>query len=160
MAFGGAIEREWRCTLTKQPNLPDPARFGMQSFAELLSTRPEILGEVQGRFDAFREGMIASLLRVTPYECVVAENLIAIDWEMVQRRRMRDAELRTALRSRVLDAIREQHPSYFTVSNPQERSAAKALGDRCLSNDPAELAEMEAELAAQGISRPTLMSDA
>jgi hypothetical protein len=171
--------------MTKKHKLPDPARFGIQSFAELLSTRPAILGEVAGSFDAFRKGMIASLHPVTPYECVVAENLIAIEWELVQRRRMRDAELCEDLRFKVKRAVEAYYSGIHEAALDAEwraflgaggdkndwqephlpsKDAADAfkrtLHERCMTTDPATLAELEADLSAMGISTISLMSAA
>ncbi|EAQ06410.1 hypothetical protein [Yoonia vestfoldensis] len=171
--------------MPKQPKLPDPARFGIQSFAELLSTRPAVLGEVAGSFDPFREGLIASLIPVTPYECVVAENLIAIEWELVQRRRMYNAEMREDLRFRIKRAVEAHYKVIHDAAldadwrafidaggykndwqephlpNKDVADAFKrTLDDRCMTNDPVALTELEADLAAMGIFTVTLMSAA
>lgn len=82
-----------------------PEHFGLSTFAELLSSRTPILGEEPGSFEQFREGLMLSLIPFTPYECVVAENLVAIEWELFQQRRMRDTALRKALRQSVYDAV-------------------------------------------------------
>ena len=89
---------------------PDPSRFGLTSFAELLPARDHILGEDPGSFDGFRGGMMQSLVPVTPYEGVIAENLVAIEWELLQHRRMRDAGLRKVIRNHIRHAVirREQ----------------------------------------------------
>jgi len=84
---------------------PDPSRFSLTSFAELLPARDHILGEDPGSFDGFRGGMMQSLVPVTPYEGVIAENLVAIEWELLQHRRMRDAGLRTIMRNHIREAV-------------------------------------------------------
>ena len=84
---------------------PDPARFDLQSFADLLPARAPILGEDPGSFEGFRAGMMQSLLPMTPYEGVIAENLIAIEWKLLQHRRMRDAGLRKVVRNHVIEAV-------------------------------------------------------
>ena len=82
----------------------NPERFGLASFADLLPRRDPIIGEDPGSFAGFHDGMMRSLAPFTPYECVVAENLIAIEWELLQHRRMREAGLRNQIRSAVRDA--------------------------------------------------------
>ena len=84
---------------------PDPARFDLSSFADLLPKRAPIVGEDAGSFEGFHAGMMHSLRPMTPYEGVIAENLIAIEWELLQHRRMRDAGLRQVVRDRVTKAV-------------------------------------------------------
>lgn len=71
----------------------------------MLPKRAPIVGEEPGSFDILREGMIRSLMPFTPYECVIAENLVAIEWELLQRRQMRDASLRKAIQRAVREAV-------------------------------------------------------
>jgi hypothetical protein len=80
---------------------PDPARFNLTSFADLLPSRAPIIGEDSGSFEVFHTGMMQSLLPMTPYEGVIAENIVAIECELVQHRRMRDAGLRRAVSNHV-----------------------------------------------------------
>ena len=42
--------------------------------------------------------MMLELAPATPYECVIAENLVALEWEMLQHRRMRNACIREVTR--------------------------------------------------------------
>ncbi|MEP1201226.1 hypothetical protein [Tateyamaria sp.] len=84
---------------------PDPARFDLTSFADLLPARDPILGEGLGAFAVFHAGLKHSLAPMTPYECVVAENLIDIEWELFQHRRMRDAEIRKDIRITIQKAL-------------------------------------------------------
>lgn len=175
--------------MSKDLTVPDPRDFGLASFAELLSSRPPIPGEVPGGFDAFREGLLASLTPMTPYECVVAENLVSIEWELFQRRRMREAVLRNALRKSVTDAAmrrasaihddafdpaRDAHWEAHTAAggsdrdwndpHPFDRTAARervdALTDGALSNDPREQAAAYQGLTEMGVSLADLMGDA
>ena len=83
--------------MPKNLTLPDPTRFGLERFADLLPARDHITGEDPGSFDGFHEGLMQSLAPLTPYEGVIAENLIAIEWELVQHRRMRDVGLRAII---------------------------------------------------------------
>jgi len=85
------------------PPRPDP--FGLQSFADLLPQRVPIPGEDPVDYDGFHEGLMRALAPLTPYECLIAENLVAIEWELLQRRRMREAELRRKVRFAILNAV-------------------------------------------------------
>ena len=82
----------------------DPKQFGLTSFADLLAPRSSIPGQDPDTFEAVRAGIFASLAPVTPYECLIAENLVAIDWELLQHRRMRGDLLRQSVVSDVTKA--------------------------------------------------------
>jgi hypothetical protein len=81
-----------------------PAEFGFERFSDLLSSRPTLPGEDLGCFEALRAGIISSLAPVTPYECVIAESLVAIEWELLQRRRMRELSLTKKIRGNFMAA--------------------------------------------------------
>src|SRR6056297_2140413 len=85
-----------------------PTAFGLKSFADLLPTRDPIPGEDPGSFQTFHAAMMASLGPATPHECVIAENLVAIEWELAQHRRMRDAGLRNIMRQAICNAVVRQ----------------------------------------------------
>lgn len=91
--------------MPKKLTPPDPARFGLARFADILPAREHIIGEDPGSFEGFREGMMTSLMPLTPYEGVIAENLIAIEWELIQHRRMRDMGLRNIIRDTICEAV-------------------------------------------------------
>jgi hypothetical protein len=65
--------------------------FGLASFADILPKREALIGEDPDAFDDFHAAMMETLGPTTPYECVIAEKLIDIEWETVQRRHMRQA---------------------------------------------------------------------
>ncbi len=71
----------------------EPACFGLVRFGELLPAKEHIIGEDPGSFEGFGEGMMSSLVPLTPSEGVIAENIIAIERELIQHRRMRDMGL-------------------------------------------------------------------
>ncbi|WP_050929909.1 hypothetical protein [Aestuariivita boseongensis] len=165
--------------------LPNPERFGLSSFADILPKRDPIIGEDPGSLAAFRDGMMRALVPFTPYECVVAENLIDIEWELLQRRRMRDASLRQIIHTEVRGAVMERERALhderldaaweeFIQAGGKEhewedpfdfdRDAAGVLADevaeRSLSHDPGAEAAVHAEIAEMGLDPVKLMSDA
>jgi hypothetical protein len=164
---------------------PDPARFGLASFAELLAARPPILGEELDSFETFHDGMMRALTPFTAYECVIVENLIAIEWELYQHRRMRDAALRRELRQSIYDALLEiarqtheadldaawerfiedggdeddwEEPFEFDKAAAEER--AHDLAARAVSPDRTLQAAAQAELVEIGLSPLDLMGAA
>jgi hypothetical protein len=171
--------------MTKEPTPPSPHRFGMASFAELLPDRDPILGEDPGTFAVFRDGVMRALTPFTPYECMLAENLVAIEWELFQHRRMRDACLRKDIRSALAEAVvareRERHEEVLDAKhdafiaeggNPDDwedpyafdeaaaTSKAGELAARAVSSDPHVQQEAHEELVEMGLSPVEFMSDA
>ncbi|MFX4296144.1 hypothetical protein [Pseudosulfitobacter pseudonitzschiae] len=143
--------------------LPDPSRFNLTRFSDLLPERDPIIGEDPGSFDGFREGLMHSLVPLTPYEGVVAENLIAIEWELIQHRRMRDAGLRTIIKQTIKEAIFDREDAclrdtYF------DRSAAETmavdLSARAISRNSEEMTSAHAEIEAMGLDVVELMGEA
>lgn len=101
--------------MNKKLKTPDPRDFNLESFGDLVSGKLSIVGEDAGTFEAFRSGLLTSLTPMTPYECVVAENLIAIEWELLQQRRMR-ASIRSALLQSLEYAVRASWKAEYEES--------------------------------------------
>jgi len=129
--------------------------------------------------------MMQSLLPMTPYEGVIAENLIAIEWELLQHRRMRDAGLRRVVRDRVskavvkreeaahdakLDAAWEAHEAEggtegdwkdpFTFDRETAQAAGQTLAQNAVSRDPDTFQAACAEIEGMGLDVVELMSEA
>ena len=164
---------------------PDPARFNLASFADLLPSRAPIIGEDPGSFEGFHAGMMQSLRPMTPYEGVIAENLIAIEWELLQHRRMRDAGLRTVVRDRVSEAVVKREAAAhdakldeawdaheaeggteddweddFSFNLEAAREASLTLGQNAVSRDPDTFQAACAEIEGMGLDVLALMSGA
>lgn len=176
--------------MTKTPNsqsqtLPDPRRFNLASFADLLPRREPIIGEDPGSFDSFRIGLVQSLNPATPYECVIAENLVQIEWELLQHRAMREACLLRLIRPAIAKAVRGQKRHEHSLAmdeawddyiekggaeddweEPYEfdeeaaDEAASGLVDRATSSDPQVQAAAYAEISSLGLSPLELLSEA
>ena len=164
---------------------PDPARFDLSSFADLLPKRAPIVGEDAGSFEGFHAGMMHSLRPMTPYEGVIAENLIAIEWELLQHRRMRDAGLRQVVRDRVTKAVYkregaarddmrqeawDEHVEKGGTEDdwedpcPDDEDAqwelVQTLVQNAVSRDPDTFLAASAEIASMGIDLVSLMGEA
>lgn len=169
--------------MSRQITAPSPDRFGLGSFAEMLSGRGNLLGE-DATFDVFHEFMLRSLTPFTAYECVIAENLIAIEFELVQRRRMRDASVREQIRQIVSKAVVEQaRLAYVSARDAAWQEFAEAGGEeddweyegfdieaaqeqaeelaaRAASPDRKVLAKARDEIVELGLEPVALMSEA
>ena len=161
-----------------------PTAFGLDSFTDLLPIRGPIPGEDPGSFQTFHAAMIASLGPATPYECVIAENLVAIEWELAQHRRMRDAGLRDKIRQAICKAVIRQKDAEHDADLDEawdrhvaaggdeddweptrfNREAAEAVGEdlatRAMSRDPGAQARAYEEVRALGMDPIEIMGDA
>lgn len=161
-----------------------PTAFGLESFADLLPVRDPIPGEDPGSFATFHAAMMASLGPATPYECVIAENLIAIEWELAQHRRMRDASLRDIIRQAICKAVvRQKDAEHDAVLDEDwerhveaggdeddweptsfDREAAEAAGDdlaaRAVSSDLEAQTRAYEEVSALGMDPVEIMGEA
>ena len=115
--------------MTEDIQLADPKAFGLSEFRDLLAPgEKHIVGEEPGSYDAIREGLIRSLAPLTPYECVMAENLVAIEWELIQRRSLRTNELRNSARDKLQPAICSALHSKFSTAMDEAWEAHVADG--------------------------------
>jgi hypothetical protein len=162
-----------------------PTAFGLESFADLLPARDPIPGEDPGSFEGFHAAMMASLVPGTAYECVIAENLIAIEWELLQHRRMRDTVLRGFIRDAIREAVvcakkYEHHEAVDDAwrrhveaggtegdwkGEPNfDRNAAEEAGEdlaaRAMSRDPGAQRQAYDEVSALGMDPVDIMGEA
>ena len=164
---------------------PEPAHFNLTSFADLLPDRAPIIGEDPGSFEEFREGMMQSLRPMTPYEGVIAENLITIEWELLQHRRMRDAGLRKlikisiqnavvkreeAIHEEALDDAWEKHAQAggtnddweepFDFDENKSKTEGAALAKKAVSNNPKTSKAASKEIEEMGLDALEVMGGA
>lgn len=171
--------------MSKEITPPDPNKFNLTSFADILPERTPIVGEDPGSYKGFHEGMMQSLSPVSPYEAVIAENLISIEWELLQQRRMRETGLRELLRKAIRkavvakckvehqDKLEEDWEAHMEAGGAEEdweepsffdREAAKEEGDdlagQAVSDDPQKQQSAYIEISAMGVDPVELMGDA
>ena len=143
---------------------PGPEAFGLGTFADLLPAREPIIGEDPGSFDAFHQAMVKTLVPMTPYAGVVAENLITIEWELLQHRRMRDALVRQRMREDICKAvIKQQEAEHEAAVDEAWDKHEEAGGTEADWEDPFAFDQEEAErlgndLAERATSRDTKSS--
>jgi len=150
--------------MTTAMSKPNPAQFNLQSFADILSKRSAIVGEDPGAFDDFHDGMTQSLAPTTAYECVIAENLISIEWDLLQHQRMRDDCLqqvtRKAISEAVLAFLKELHGTRPKKKWDEAATLAEGadLADRAITRDRTIQAKAYDEITALGMDPLQLMS--
>ncbi len=171
--------------MAKKTKLPEPGHFGLTRFADLLPIREQIVGEDAGSFEGFRAEMTRALAPWTPYESVIAENLVSIEWKLIQHRRMRDTGLRSIIRDAILKAVvarerlahaeivEEEFGAHIAAGGTRDnwdsapsfdREAAQevgiALAARAVSFDLAERGLANEEIEAMGLEVIDLMGEA
>lgn len=99
----------------------EPAEFGLKRFSDLLSSRSALPAEELGNFEALRSGIISSLAPLTPYECVIAESLVTIEWELLQRRRMREVSMKKQIRENFMAAAITKAEATHDAAVDEER---------------------------------------
>lgn len=77
----------------------------LSAFAD-LDLRPTLLGdEDPALFETFRAGLMVDLEPRTAYQRTLAENLVAIEWEALRHRRLRDALVAAAFPGKAKTAL-------------------------------------------------------
>ena len=152
----------------------DPAQFNLTSFADLLAGRDVIVGKVPGSYAAFETHMLSSLAPMIPYECVIAQDIVAMSWELLQHRRMRDNGLRQLIHHEIVAAViaaeQDKHASAgktgagkgprtgFDAAAAQ--AAGEALATQATSTDSDIQTAAFAQITALGMEPLALMSAA
>ena len=67
--------------------------FGSLAINDLLPERPALIGEFSAAYEAFREATIADLAPVTKYEFLLAQQLVDLNWSILQAKVSADVEL-------------------------------------------------------------------
>ncbi len=159
-------------------------KFGFTTFAKLIGEREPVTGETNLPFDIFHDQLVAAFEPMTPYEAVIAENLIDIEWELYQHRRMRHETLRRVTQGAIRDAVfmcekvalKELNEADFQVwassgeaaeefeVSDFDEEAAKQLGNdlarRIVDADVNVRNEANEELEELGLSALEIMSNA
>ena len=67
--------------------------FGSLAINDLLPERPALIGEFSPAYEAFREATIADLAPMTKYEFLLAQQLVDLNWSILQAKVSADVEL-------------------------------------------------------------------
>lgn len=166
-------------------NLIDVSGNGTSLLSELLPRREPIIGEDAARFDAFRQKIFDSLSPVTTYECVQAQRLVDIEWDIDLHRQMRNATLSSYMRHYIRGAVvrhkEAEHASRTDRlaekqlnagrSNEERRPqgafdrasaemAGNALAEQAVAQDEETRTAAEKQIAALGLKPIELLAQA
>ena len=109
--------------MSKKPMYPN-----QNEVLDLTPTLSLLPGEDEADFEALRTGLLRDLAPSSPYEQVLAQNLVDLEWEFYRYRKLRNDILRKKFVDLAIGAllhgyIGEAHPT------PESESYAKALVD-------------------------------
>lgn len=164
---------------------PNPTDFALTSFADLLPKRIHVIGEDPGAFELFRSTLLAALAPMTAHECVVAENLVNIEWDILQHRKMAQAQIYSLISSEIqcayyswtfniFEAEMERLWQEFRAAGKSEddwkdpyefdkdmaKTNSQDLVERAISSDLEVRKEAHEELKTIGLNPVYLMSEA
>ena len=75
--------------------------LGSLAISNLLPERPTLIGEFSLAYEAFREATTADLAPVTKYECILALQLVDLNWAIMQAKASANVELSTSIEQTV-----------------------------------------------------------
>lgn len=145
--------------MAARKQLPNPKPFSLNSFADLIKDRGAIPGERPGSFHGFHAGLMKDLQPFAPYEMVLAENLIAIEWEMIQHRRMRNQVILNKILDTIWAALVAQRQKQHRENTGAAREAWTAAGHEPRSFKADEFDQEAAERAAMSLAHRSVDPD-
>jgi hypothetical protein len=94
-------------------------------------------GEDPDTYEGLREALLHDLVPRSPYERLLAENLITLEWEAIRHRRLRDDLIRAKARDLAIGAFETGKAQVLTRASGE----ATALGFALVGSDPERAAE-------------------
>jgi hypothetical protein len=101
--------------MATKPNSLMAQQFGLTSFAELLFETSDAIGETDGSFETFHEHLLQSLMPMTAHERVLAENIIAVEWEISHQTRAMRASVRCGVEQDIQHHIINKHRDIYNA---------------------------------------------
>jgi hypothetical protein len=109
-------------TLMKGASVADNAietgNMDLKHWSDLVARINLTPDENPADFEPLHTALMQDLEPGTPYETMLAENLVALEWEMLRHRRLRDGLLLTAFREQLMVAISDEPQA---MQNPDKR---------------------------------------
>jgi hypothetical protein len=128
---------------------------------ELLELLPKIMlfpGEDQTTYNGLHAAFMSDLSPTTPYEAVIVENLVTLEWEAMRHRRIRDDLIRIEYRKYATGAFmtKKIETTLFGEESAEATKFVKAL----MGADPAPRAESLKTLEEIGINEGEILAKA
>lgn len=95
-----------------------------QQLLDLIPRMPLLPGEDAAAFADLRDALLGELAPATPYQIFIAENIVAVEWEIHRHRKLRDGLLRSSFRS-VAQEKRTGNDDLFGITSISASDTAK-----------------------------------
>ena len=128
-------------------------------FFDEIAARAPIYGEAPGSQLEFRRALMRSLNPFTAYERAVAESLIAIEWEIIQKRHMLDAIRRDVIAGLLTTLILTHAEASHEHELDEAWSAFEADGGSEDDWDPEPFDKERVTREARDLARDALSND-
>lgn len=129
----------------------------LDTLAEDLAPRPMILpGENPDLYEALRDALLHDLAPRSPYQRILAHNLITLEWEAQRHRRMRDELIRAEMRDIAVGGLESGRLGAGYRATPEH----KAMGHALVGPDRGRAEAAAQALVARGITLGELAAKA
>jgi len=140
---------------TKQKTVTSTSRPELLNFLPRMTLFP---GEDENSFEDLHHALMLDLSPATPYETAIAENLIALEWELVRHRKIRDDIIQIEFRKVVTNVIAT---GTLGISlNKREADETDTLVKAYYSGSPEHRAEMLGHFTTLGITEGQILAKA
>ena len=124
-----------------------------------LIQAPQLLPDEDATtFEALRDVLFADLAPGTPYERLLARNLVDLEWEALRHRRFRDHLIRAEYRDIAVGGFQKGEDWLYSQLVPSETDKTNAFA--LVNSDPKPLVAAEKELAKLQISPSEILAKA
>ena len=95
-----------------------------QQLLDLIPRMPLLPGEDAAAFADLRDALLGELAPATPYQIFIAENIVAVEWEIHRHRNFRDGLQRSSFRAVARD-LRMGNDDLFGITSISASDTAK-----------------------------------
>jgi len=136
---------------------PPPTSTGIiEVLSDLTRSTQLFPDEDQTTYQALRAMLFSDLAPGTPYEHVIAQNLVDLEWEAMRHRRFRDQLILSEYKKVAAELVdKSDNPSGFSLGPSQ---AVKTLAHDLVSSDAEVRSAAEQQLADRNISSSEILA--
>jgi hypothetical protein len=136
-----------------------PTSSGLiEVLSDLIQSTQLFPDENQTTYETLREMLFSDLTPGTPYEHVIAQNLVDLEWEAMRHRRFRDQLILSEYKNVAAELVDKSDNGQFFSLEPSEN--AKALAHELVSSDPEARTAAEQQLAERAITSSEILAKA
>lgn len=130
----------------------------IEVLSDLIQTTQLFPDENRTTYEALREMLFSDLTPGTPYEHVIAQNLVDLEWEAMRHRRFRDQLILSEYKNVAAELVDKSASPLGISLGPSQADRELALNS--VSSDPEVRAAAEQHLADRNISPSEILAKA